>query len=172
MPSAIKLFTQPTATPCGGAQPTAGPFYCGRDGLVSFDLQFIHMVQTKLAAEADEATVVLVGQTVAAKVQQSLGGFSPVSVRPGDVRAAGVARQADCLAGVWARRAQQALPKATPELYGRLLLAERSVVQGMQGDERLLPASHTLIMEGEIADRESAYERGYAAGQQGSCPAT
>src|SRR5262249_27181858 len=116
----LRLFSGSEPTPCAFARAAMGPFYCPRDQRVYLDTSFFDDLQNKFGAcsnnkacQFSEAYVVAheVGHHVqnelvilprVTEAQQAASG--QVEANQLQVR---VELQADCLAGVWANRAQQ-----------------------------------------------------------------
>ena len=119
-PPKLRLFSGSEPTPCAFARSAMGPFYCPRDQRVYLDTSFFDDLQNKFGAcssnkacQFSEAYVI--AHEVGHHVQNELGilprvtqaqqaASSHVEANQMQVR---VELQADCLAGVWANRAQQ-----------------------------------------------------------------
>src|SRR3954469_446258 len=102
----LVLFTQATNTGCGFASADTGPFYCPPDGKVFIDLGFFQELSDRFGAPGDFARAYVVAHEFGHHVQHLLrlddnlqAGGNEASVR--------FELQADCLAGVWGRSAQQ-----------------------------------------------------------------
>src|SRR5882724_3789216 len=119
----LVLFNKQTDAACGGvAQSAMGPFYCPSDKKVYLDTSFFQDIETRFrgcdgkACQFSQAYVIAheVGHHVqnlkgilsrAHSAQQAAGGRTPEANRI-QVR---VELQADCLAGVWAKRENEIL---------------------------------------------------------------
>jgi len=108
----LVLFNGATPTACGTGQSAMGPFYCPRDETVYIDLSFYDQLQNRFHAPGDFAQAYVIAHEVGHHVQHLLGtdngnrgaadqqGANGYSVR--------LELQADCYAGVWANRANEA----------------------------------------------------------------
>ena len=108
------LYRDSYPTACGMGQAAAGPFYCPQDHIVYLDLGFFDLMTQQLGAPGQFAHAYVVGHEVGHHVQNLLGIIPKVdAVRQRSSEAESNALsvklelQADCFAGVWARRAQQ-----------------------------------------------------------------
>ncbi|MGO9685889.1 MAG: neutral zinc metallopeptidase, partial [Beijerinckiaceae bacterium] len=119
-PPKLRLFAGSEPTPCAFARSAMGPFYCPRDQRIYLDTSFFDDLQKKFggcsnsrACQFSEAYVI--AHEVGHHVQDELGilprvmqaqqaASSKIEANQLQVR---VELQADCLAGVWANRAQQ-----------------------------------------------------------------
>ncbi len=126
----LVLFTGAVQSACGTAQSAVGPFYCPADSQVYIDLDFLAELQRRLGAPGDFAAAYVIAHEVGHHVQNQLG-----LLRQGQESNAMLVRvelQADCLAGLWARRANDA----------RQILEEGDIEEGLAaaaavGDDRL-----------------------------------
>ncbi len=110
----LRLFRDSYPTACGLGEAAAGPFYCPRDRIVYLDLSFFDLMTRQLGAPGQFAHAYVIGHEVGHHVQNLLGIIDRVdSIRSHSSEAESNALsvrlelQADCLAGVWATRAQQ-----------------------------------------------------------------
>ncbi len=111
----LVLFSGIVQSGCGTAQAQMGPFYCPADSRVYIDLDFLAQLQSRLGATGDFAAAYVVAHEVGHHVQNQLGILGRVDGlkrRAGEVESNAlqvrVELQADCLAGLWARRAHEA----------------------------------------------------------------
>jgi len=110
----LVLFNDRVESACGLAGAAVGPFYCPSDEKVYLDLAFFDELQERFHAPGDFAEAYVIAHEVGHHVQKLLGisdrvdaarermseeGANQLSVR--------MELQADFLAGVWARYAQQ-----------------------------------------------------------------
>ncbi|MDG6093530.1 neutral zinc metallopeptidase [Acetobacter sp. AN02] len=166
----LVLFTGRTQSGCGFAQTVSGPFYCPADQKIYLDLAFFQELQNHLGARGNAAQAYVIAHEVGHHVQDELGILRHAGSSAG---AAGSSvrteLQADCLAGVWARRADQA----------RGILESGDVENSMNaaaavGDDRLqkqaqgyaVPDSFT---HGTSAQRARWFRRGLDSGDIGQC---
>jgi predicted metalloprotease len=114
-PPRLVMFSGATQTACGLGQSAAGPFYCPEDQTVYIDLSFYQMLQQRFKAPGDFAQAYVVAHEVGHHVQNLLGTMDKVqsqrqrmSERQYNQLSVRLELQADCYAGVWARKSQQA----------------------------------------------------------------
>jgi uncharacterized protein len=108
------LFSDSYPTACGQGQAAAGPFYCPNDRTVYLDMAFFDLMTQQLNAPGQFAHAYVVGHEVGHHVQNLLGILAKVdavrehsSDAEANALSVKIELQADCFAGVWARRAQQ-----------------------------------------------------------------
>jgi len=113
-PPKLVLFSESYPTACGMGQAAAGPFYCPVDEKVYIDLQFYQLMRDRFHASGDFAQAYVIAHEVGHHVQNLLGVMDQVSAMRGRVSereynalSVRLELQADCLAGVWARHADQ-----------------------------------------------------------------
>lgn len=108
------LFTGATQSGCGYASAQVGPFYCPADRTVYLDLSFFDDMARRFKAPGDFAQAYVIAHEIGHHVQNLLGISGQVheaQQRSGKVEANELSvrleLQADFLAGMWARRAQE-----------------------------------------------------------------
>lgn len=110
----LVLYSDFVESACGGADSAVGPFYCPGDEKVYIDLSFYQDMERKLNAPGEFARAYVIAHEVGHHVQNLLGYSKIVN----DARRSGnktlanqmsvrLELQADYLAGVWARQADQ-----------------------------------------------------------------
>jgi predicted metalloprotease len=175
-PPRLVLFSGAVRSGCGVAGTAVGPFYCPADQHVYIDLAFFRDMERQLGAPGDFARAYVIAHEVGHHVQAEFG----IAQRVGELRArAGQADgnalsvrmelQADCLAGVWARRAQDM----------RGILERGDIEEGLNaaaavGDDRLqrrargevVPESFT---HGSSAQRVRWFRAGLSSGDIRAC---
>ena len=109
----LRLFRDSYPTACGQGEAAAGPFYCPRDHIVYLDLSFFDLMTQQLGAPGQFAHAYVIGHEVGHHVQNLLGIIDRVdalrarsSEADSNALSVKLELQADCLAGVWATRAQ------------------------------------------------------------------
>jgi uncharacterized protein len=109
----LRLYRDSYPTACGLGQAAAGPFYCPQDRIVYLDLNFFDLMTQQLGAPGQFAHAYVIGHEVGHHVQNLLGIIDRVDSmrsRGGEAESNALSvkleLQADCLAGVWATRAQ------------------------------------------------------------------
>ncbi|ONG54924.1 hypothetical protein BKE38_09760 [Pseudoroseomonas deserti] len=169
----LVLFSGATQSGCGGAQAQMGPFYCPNDRRVYIDLDFMAQLQQQLGARGDFAAAYIVAHEVGHHVQNELGVLRRADElrRGNDANAVQVRveLQADCFAGLWAKRANDA----------RQILEPGDVEEGLNaaaavGDDRLQrraggrvqPESFT---HGSSEQRVRWFRRGLESGALSAC---
>jgi len=110
----LVLFTGSVASACGSASAAVGPFYCPGDQAVFIDLDFFSQLQQRFGAPGDFAQAYVIAHEVGHHVQNLMGITGQVeqarrqlSQAEGNELSVRLELQADCLAGVWAREAQE-----------------------------------------------------------------
>lgn len=171
----LVLFRGATPTACGTGQAAMGPFYCPGDSRVYIDLSFFDELQRKLNAPGDFAQAYVIAHEVGHHVQHLLGTAERVDALrrrdPSQANALSVRMelQADCYAGLWARRADQA----------RHILEEGDVEEGLNaasaiGDDTLQRRSQGYVVpdaftHGSSAQRVRWFRRGLESGDVRQC---
>jgi len=110
----LVLFRGATTTACGQGQSAMGPFYCPADQKVYIDLDFYQTLKNQLGAPGEFAQAYVVAHEVGHHVQNLLGISDKMNSMRGRVSkteynalSVRLELQADCLAGVWANKAQE-----------------------------------------------------------------
>jgi uncharacterized protein len=111
----LVLFSGATRSACGVGQAAMGPFYCPTDQRAYIDLSFYADMKQRFRAPGDFAQAYVIAHEIGHHVQNLLGvsaevrrlqqSMSQVESNQMSVR---LELQADCLAGVWANRADKA----------------------------------------------------------------
>ncbi len=173
----LRLFRDSYPTACGQGQAAAGPFYCPNDRIVYLDLSFFDLMTQQLNAPGQFAHAYVIGHEVGHHVQNLLGILGKVDAQRERVSAAEsnalsvkIELQADCFAGVWARRAQQ--EKGWRLEQGDIETALNAASQ--IGDDTLQKkARGTVVPEsfthGSSAQRVSWFKRGIDSGDINQC---
>jgi predicted metalloprotease len=110
----LVLFSGAVESACGFSSAAVGPFYCPLDSKVYLDLSFFDELDRRFGAPGDFARAYVIAHEVGHHVQ-NLGGLSEkvrraqesASKEEANALSVRLELQADCLAGVWANRAQQ-----------------------------------------------------------------
>ncbi|NHO32931.1 KPN_02809 family neutral zinc metallopeptidase [Acetobacter fallax] len=173
----LVLFTGGVQSACGFAQTSVGPFYCPSDRKVYLDLAFFKELRDRLGAGGDFAQAYVVAHEVGHHVQNELGTMEQVDAKrraglTGDGASGLSVRtelQADCFAGVWAKRADEA----------KKILQTGDVEQGLNaaaavGDDRLQKETQGYVVpdsftHGTSAQRVGWFRRGLESGDVKQC---
>ena len=171
------LYSDSYPTACGQGQAAAGPFYCPNDRIVYLDMSFFALMTRQLNAPGQFAHAYVIGHEVGHHVQNLLGILGKVdAVRArsneadSNALSVKVELQADCFAGVWARRAQQ--ERGWRLEQGDIETALNAASQ--IGDDTLQKkARGTVVPEtfthGTSAERVSWFKRGVDSGDINQC---
>jgi predicted metalloprotease len=172
----LVLFSGATQSGCGFAQAQMGPFYCPMDRRVYIDLDFMAELQRRLGAQGDFAAAYIVAHEVGHHVQNLIGVLGRVEqARRGQGEATSnalqvrVELQADCLAGVWARRAHE-----TRNILERGDIEEGLNAAASVGDDRIQRAAGRYVSpetftHGSSAQRVQWFRRGLDSGRLEAC---
>jgi predicted metalloprotease len=172
----LVLFNGQVSSACGLASAASGPFYCPGDQRVYLDLAFFRQLATQFAAPGDFARAYVIAHEVGHHVQNLLGITDTAArdeERAGRVGANRVSvkieLQADCFAGVWAARANQARKILEPGDLEQGLTAASSV-----GDDTLQKREQGTVVpdsftHGTSAQRVGWFRRGFESGNIAKC---
>ncbi|MDH3351834.1 MAG: zinc metallopeptidase [Gammaproteobacteria bacterium] len=172
----LVMFTGATQSACGLGQAAMGPFYCPADRKAYIDLSFYDDMRNRYRAPGDFAQAYVIAHEIGHHVQNLLGISSEVrraqqsmSKAEGNRLSVKLELQADCLAGVWASRADEA----------RNILEAGDVEEALNaasaiGDDRLQKQSRgTIVPEsfthGTSAQRQRWFRAGLQSGDPDSC---
>ncbi|MGA7181560.1 MAG: neutral zinc metallopeptidase [Thiobacillaceae bacterium] len=170
------LYTGAIESACGFAQSAMGPFYCPNDQKVYLDLSFFNDLHTKYGASGDFAQAYVIAHEVGHHVQNLMGildkahaaqeGASKEKANAIQVR---VELQADCLAGVWANRADQ-----TKHILESGDVEEALAAASGVGDDRLQQQSRGYAVpesftHGSSAQRMRWFSVGAKSGDVSQC---
>ncbi|MGC4251468.1 MAG: neutral zinc metallopeptidase [Sphingobium sp.] len=110
-PTVLSFYSQSGTSGCGAAQSAMGPFYCPNDQKVYLDTDFFTELQQRFGAPGDFAQAYVIAHEVGHHVQDLEGTLGQVNQRQravseaeGNALQVRVELQADCYAGVWAKR--------------------------------------------------------------------
>ena len=127
-------------TGCGPATAQTGPFYCPPDQRVYFDLDFLRQLQSQFGARGQYAQAYITAHEVGHHIQTITGIEEKVrrqqQANPRQANALSVRMelQADCIAGVWGRLAND---------RGNVVITKREYDQALRaaaavGDDRIM----------------------------------
>jgi uncharacterized protein len=181
-PATLVMFSDATQSACGFAQAAMGPFYCPIDQKVYLDTRFFQDLERRFRAcdigsktcQFSQAYVVAheIGHHVQnqlgilTKVQEAQSGMDKAEANALQVR---VELQADCLAGVWANRAQAKWQFIEPGDVEAALQTASAI-----GDDRLQRRTQGYVVpdaftHGTSAQRVRWFMTGFKSGALGTC---
>lgn len=172
----LVLFRGMTPTACGTGQSAMGPFYCPGDQKVYIDLSFFDTLQRQLGAGGEFARAYVIAHEVGHHVQNQLGITGKVdsmrgrvSEREQNALSVRVELQADCFAGVWANKANNA----------RQILEQGDIESAMNaaakiGDDALQRSAGRAVVpdsftHGTSAQRQRWFSTGFKTGSIKAC---
>ena len=172
----LVLFTGKTPTACGTGDAAMGPFYCPADSKVYIDLAFYKDLQHRFKAPGDFAQAYVIAHEVGHHIQ-NISGISTkvqqarqrVSETEGNALSVKLELQADCLAGVWAARANEAR-----QILDQGDIEEALTAASAIGDDRLQQQSRGTVApdsftHGSSEQRMRWFKRGIDTGDMNQC---
>lgn len=172
----LVLFEGATGTACGTGQSAMGPFYCPADQQVYIDLDFYRTMRERFQASGEFAQAYVIAHEVGHHVQNLLGISGQVhaarerqSEREANAMSVRLELQADCFAGVWANRTDQAR-RILEQGDVEAALAAASAI----GDDALQRQSRGAVVpdsftHGTSAQRVRWFTRGIQTGNMEQC---
>lgn len=172
----LVLFSGATRSACGLGQAAMGPFYCPGDQKAYIDLSFFEDMRSRFKAPGDFAQAYVLAHEVGHHVQNLLGissqirqmqqGRSKADANELSVR---LELQADCLAGVWANRADKTRGILEAGDVEEALNAASAI-----GDDRLQRQSQGRVVpesftHGTSEQRQRWFRTGLGSGDPDSC---
>ena len=173
----LVLFSGATPTACGTGETAQGPFYCPLDEKVYIDLAFYQDLRDRFQAPGEFAEAYVIAHEVGHHVQNLLGIANKVHSAQQSARSETQANalsvrmelQADCFAGVWAKRADSMKHILEPGEIEQALTAASAI-----GDDRLqkkargyaIPETFT---HGSSEQRVRWFKRGIETGNMNQC---
>ena len=153
-----------------------GPFYCPRDHKVYLDLSFFDDMDGRLQAGGDFAKAYVIAHEVGHHIQTLLGITDQVAAQRGQGEGAGAGGlsvrtelQADCFAGVWAKRTETQKHILESGDIDEALNAAAAV-----GDDRLQQRARGYVVpesftHGSAAQRSRWFRKGFDSGDISQC---
>jgi uncharacterized protein len=175
-PPTLVLFSDAVRSACGMAQAAVGPFYCPPDRKVYIDLAFFDEMARRLGASGDFAQAYVIAHEVGHHVQNLLGIADKVTqarMQAPETEANDLSvrmeLQADCLAGVWAKSADDSAQ----------ILEAGDIEEGLNaasaiGDDRLQKRSKGYVVpesftHGSSEQRVRWFKRGLETADMNQC---
>ena len=172
----LVLFSGAVQSACGFAQSAVGPFYCPADQKVYIDLSFYDELKRRHQAPGDFAQAYVIAHEVGHHVQNVLGISDQVrqlqsraSQAEANQLSVRLELQADCLAGVWANRADEA----------RNILEQGDIEEALNaasqiGDDKLQQKAQGYVVpdsftHGSSAQRVRWFRQGLQTGDPEQC---
>ena len=176
-PPKLRLFSGSYPTGCGQGEAAMGPFYCPSDRIVYLDMTFFNVMSQRLGAPGQFAQAYVVAHEVGHHVQNLLGISDKADAarqRGNEAQANAVSvrieLQADCFAGVWAKRSQaeQGWRLEQGDIETALNAASQIGDDTLQRKSRgqVVPESFT---HGTSAQRVGWFKRGFESGSPDQC---
>ena len=168
-PPQMVAYSNTDQSGCGVAQAAMGPFYCPTDRRIYIDPQFFDELSRRFQAPGDGAQAYVIAHEVGHHIQNLEGTLDRAqssqarsSAAAGNAVQVGVELQADCYAGVWAKRSG-ALEAGDIEEGMR---AAEAIGDDMLTQGRVSPDNFT---HGTSAQRQEALNRGLSTGDPAQC---
>jgi len=168
-PTTLVAYTDYNRSGCGAAQAAMGPFYCPSDKQIYIDPAFFNELSRRFGAPGDFAQAYVIAHEVGHHIQDlegTLDRAQAAQARTGKAEGnqvqVGVELQADCYAGVWAKRSG-ALEQGDIEEGMR---AAEAIGDDMLTQGKVSPDNFT---HGTSEQRMEALRRGLSTGNPSSC---
>jgi predicted metalloprotease len=172
----LVLYTGTVESACGMASSASGPFYCPSDQKVYLDLSFFEQMRNRLSAPGDFAQAYVIAHELGHHVQDELGILKTANAerersdrRRSNAISVRLELQADCLAGVWANRADRM----------RQIIERGDIEEGLNaasavGDDRLQRQARGVVVpdaftHGSSAQRVHWFKQGLQSGSLKTC---
>lgn len=177
----LVLFSGAVRSACGLGQAAMGPFYCPGDERVYLDTSFFQELHDKFRAPGDFAQAYVIAHEVGHHVQNLLGISDQVdqarqrsSEAEANRASVRLELQADCFAGVWANRTEQAARSQFKEFLESGDFEEALGAASSVGDDRLQAQAQGYVVpesftHGTSEQRMTWFKRGFQSGQPDSC---
>jgi uncharacterized protein len=180
-PPGLVIFESTVATGCGNATADVGPFYCPADRTTYFETGFFDVLRERFGAgEGPLAEQFVVAHEFGHHIEHQLGLLDraqrdPRGPESGAVR---IELMADCLSGVWAHHATQAVDPDSGEVFLQPLteqdIADALSAAAAVGDDRIQEqvqgqVTPETFSHGTSEQRQRWFARGYDQGALGAC---
>ena len=173
----LVLFTGSTTTACGHGAAAMGPFYCPLDSKIYIDLSFFSELQNRFHAPGEFAEAYVLAHEVGHHVQNLLGISAKVNAAKhwasskAEANAASVKLelQADCYAGVWARRTDSQKHILEPGEIEQAIAAATAIGDDTLQKKALGYAVPETFTHGSSGQRVAWFKRGMETGDPAQC---
>ena len=168
----LVIFSGAVRSGCGMADAGMGPFYCPRDEQVYIDLSFYRELKQRFGAPGDFAQAYVIAHEVGHHVQHVLGLSRPLDEarergageRELNALSVRLELQADFLAGVWARKQEEARPFLDPGDVEEAMHCAKAI-----GDDALQKRAQGYVVpdaftHGSSAQRVKWFMKGFETG--------
>lgn len=168
----LNFYTGGTRSGCGAAQSAMGPFYCPADEGIYIDTSFYDQMARQLGAGGDFARLYVMAHEYGHHIQKLTGMADQVrSAQSQDSRRANnlqvrMELQADCYAGVWARKNRRLIEPGDMEEGLRAASAIGDDTLQRSSGQRVNPESFT---HGSSAQRMQWLQKGIETGDDEAC---
>ena len=171
-PTQLVAYSNSSQSGCGAAQEAMGPFYCPTDKQIYIDPQFFTELSQRFQAPGDFAQAYVIAHEVGHHVQDLEGTLDQASQAQAGLDEAGgnqvqvgIELQADCYAGVWAKRSGGIEAGDIEEgMRAAEAIGDDTLQRQTQG--RVVPESFT---HGSSAQRMAALRTGLQSGDPAAC---
>ena len=172
----LVLFSGAVRSACGTGMAAMGPFYCPSDEKVYIDLSFFEELKSRFRAPGDFAQAYVIAHEIGHHVQKLLGIADQVeaarqrlSKEEANSLQVRMELQADCFAGIWAKRAGQRDNIIEPGDIDEALGAASAI-----GDDRIQRQTQGYVVpdsftHGSSAQRVAWFRKGYESGDLNNC---
>jgi predicted metalloprotease len=172
----LVLFSGGVRSSCGVAMSQMGPFYCPEDEKVYIDLSFYRELKNRFGAPGDAAQAYVIAHEIGHHVQKLLGIMDQVQrvqqrlgQRQANALQVRVELQADCFAGVWVNKTEEAKDIFEPGDIDDALRAASAI-----GDDRIQRQTQGYVVpdsftHGSSEQRVRWFRRGYESGDINKC---
>ena len=172
VPTQLVAYSNASQSGCGAAQAAMGPFYCPTDKNIYLDPQFFTELSQRFQAPGDFAQAYVIAHEVGHHVQDLEGTLDKAQQAQASLGEAGgnqvqvgIELQADCYAGVWAKRSGGIEDGDIEEgMRAAEAIGDDTLQRQTQG--RVVPESFT---HGSSAQRMAALRTGLQSGDPAAC---
>ena len=172
----LVLYRGITPTACGTGQSAMGPFYCPGDQKIYLDMDFFDTMNRQMGAPGEFARAYVIAHEVGHHVQTLLGITQKVDALRGRIsktqenaNSVRVELQADCFAGVWANRSQQAKQwLERGDIESALNAAQKIGDDHLQRQQTGVVRPETFT-HGSSAQRQRWFNQGLQTGDINAC---